>query len=194
MSRGDASKRLVALTFDAGSGAEGTEAILSVLRQNEVHATFFLTGNWVSKFPEIARKIADSGHELGNHSVSHPRFPDISDAQMIAEVTGAEERIKKATGADTKPLFRAPYGAYDARVLKVLRALGYINIYWSLDSTDWREESTAASISERVLEKAENGFIIVHHASPTKTAEALKVIIPGLKSKGFSIVTVSKLL
>ena len=185
---------MVALTFDAGSGAEGTEDILAVLREHEVRATFFLTGDWVTKFPDLTKKIASDGHEIGNHSFTHPRFPEISDDQMISEVSRTEDLIRKLTGVSTKPLFRAPFGSYDARVLRVLRGLGYVNIHWTLDSTDWLTESTAKSIAEQVLGKTGNGFIVVHHASPGKTAEALKATVPGLKSKGFSLVPVSKLL
>ncbi|MCL5959058.1 MAG: polysaccharide deacetylase family protein [Chloroflexi bacterium] len=192
--KGDASRPLVALTFDAGSDAEGTEAIMAVLRQYGVHSTFFLTGAWVKRYPDMARKMVADGHELGNHSFDHPDFTKISNARMVSEIAETEELIRKVTGVGTKPWFRAPFGAYDSRVLRVLHSVGYVSIYWTLDSADWRNETTARDVSDRVLGKTGNGYIVVHHASPQKTAEALKRIIPGLKRKDLSLVTLSKLL
>lgn len=192
--RGDAARPLVALTFDAGSGADGAETILDALREHGVRSTFFLTGAWVKRYPEMARRIAVEGHELANHSFSHPDFTQISDDRIRSEIASTEELIREETGLETKPLFRFPFGAYDARVLRALRAAGYLSIYWTLDSSDWREETTAPDIGERVLRGAGNGFIVVHHVSPKKTGEALRQIIPGLKARGFSLVTVSELL
>ena len=117
--------KVVALTFDAGANAAGLPSIESALRARNVRATFFLTGTWVRDFPAQANLIVQDGFLAGNHSVTHPYFTQLTDAQVNAEVQGAQRAILRANGADTRPLFRFPYGDVNSRVLGDVNGLGY---------------------------------------------------------------------
>lgn len=192
--RGSPERAQIALTFDAGSGARSTPAILAALRRYGVHTTFFMTGRWAESFPELLKQIAADGHEFGNHSYSHPDFTELSAEEMASELGRTEALVQKATGKTTKPWFRPPFGARNQRVLDELGALGYRSVYWTLDSTDWSAEATGPSVLQRVTENAVNGAIFVCHADSAATAEVLPQIIEGLRAQGFKLVKLSELL
>lgn len=194
ITRGDPSLPLVALTFDAGSGTGSTQRVLDILSENGVPATFFVTGRWAQANPSLLREVVAHGHEVGNHSYSHPDLTQLPDAEVVAQVEKTEAIIRETAGTSSMPYFRPPFGAYNARLLQLLEGLGYQGIYWTLDSTDWRPESTSLQIRSRVLGGANNGAIIVFHSAEPKTAEALPAIIQGLREKGYALVTLSSLL
>jgi len=136
---GDRSCMQVALTYDAGSGAAGAEAILDVLKKHGVTVTFFLTGKWAEQYPDLARRIALDGHEVGNHSYSHPDLTTLSDEEVLRQIRDAEEAITAATGRPPAPLFREPYGAYSDHERRLVRQAGYsYSIYWEVDTLDWQ--------------------------------------------------------
>ena len=194
--------KVVALTFDAGANAAGLPSISSTLRAKKVPATFFLTGNWVRDFPAQANMIAADGYLVGNHSVSHPYFTKLSDAQVTAQVQGAQQAILRANGADTRPLFRFPYGDVNSRVLADVNRLGYVSVRWTVDSLGWQGTSggqSVQSVTNRVLAAARPGEIVLMHlgSNPedgtTLDAAALPAIIDGLRARGYSFVTLRAL-
>lgn len=192
---GDKSQNRIALTFDCGGSESGvTLDILEVLSKDKVKGTFFLTGAWAEKFPELAKAIVAGGHEIGNHSYSHPDFTKIGNEAIKQEIRKGGEVIKDITGSGTKPLIRYPYGAYNIRVLNLAGGTGYTHsIHWSLDTIDWKQPSVQF-IVDRVLQSAKAGDIILFHIHGHNTAKASQQFIPALLDQGFQLVTVSELI
>ena len=123
----------VALTFDAAWGDEGTREILDILKKHDVRVTFFMTGDWVDKYPEEVQAIQAAGHDLGNHSQSHKNMTQLSEEEQGAEITEVHEKVKALTGVEMN-LFRAPYGAYNDSVILSAKELGYHTVQWSVDT------------------------------------------------------------
>ncbi|MBP2016649.1 peptidoglycan/xylan/chitin deacetylase (PgdA/CDA1 family) [Symbiobacterium terraclitae] len=190
---GDRSCSMVALTYDAGSGADGAEAILDVLREHGLQVTFFLTGRWAEQFPDLARRIADEGHEIANHTYSHPDLTTIPDEEVLQQIRDGEEAIRAATGRDPRPLFREPYGAFSEHERRLVRAAGYsYSIYWDVDTLDWTFPGVEAT-TERIL-RAQGGSIVLMHLNVADSAAATAAAIPVLQARGYEIVPVSRLL
>lgn len=188
---GDPGVPYVALTVNVFWGEEYLPAMLDIMQKYNVRATFFLGGSWVRKFPALARSIAQAGHELGNHSYSHP-YPDrLSREANQKEILRAEEEIFQATGQRTR-LYAPPYGEKGKAVLDAAAGLGYTTILWSVDTIDWQRPSPRI-ITRRVLDKVHNGAIILMHPT-APTVQALPEIISGLRARGYIPVTVSQLL
>jgi peptidoglycan/xylan/chitin deacetylase (PgdA/CDA1 family) len=183
----------MALTFDCGASAIPTPAILDALRAEGIRSTFFLTGQWVQQNPDLSRLIA-SEHEIANHSYTHPDFALLTNAQILAEMERAERMIQETTGHSTYPLWRAPFGSRNARILQTVAEEGWpYEIYWSADSGDWREISPQ-QVRANINAAASNGAIIVQHCGSTQTAVILGQVIADLEAKGFRLTTVSDLL
>lgn len=110
-------KPQVSVSFDAAWGADDTDELLRILKENDVKATFFLCGYWVEKYPEEVKKIAAEGHDLGNHSATHPHMSRISSEEIAQELQKCHENVKKLTGVEME-LFRPPFGEYDNHVIE----------------------------------------------------------------------------
>jgi polysaccharide deacetylase family sporulation protein PdaB len=188
----DTGEKKVAISFDAAWGADATSRLLEILRQHHVKTTFFLTGIWVKKYPEMVKAIAAEGHEIGNHSLTHPHFNSLSEAEIRKELADNDALIFSLTGKHTR-LFRPPFGEYDNLVLQTARSSGYEAIQWSVDSLDWQEIGKEA-ITERVLQNIRPGAIVLFHNNAKYTPEALPVILDTLQQQGYQIVPVSDLL
>ncbi|MBT9153974.1 MAG: Peptidoglycan-N-acetylmuramic acid deacetylase PdaA [Firmicutes bacterium] len=186
-------EKVLSLSFDAAWGADYTDDILAILHRHQVRATFFLVGFWVEKYPEVAKRIAAAGHEIGNHSSTHPNLVPLTVEQIALEVSRTHDILKETTGL-TPRLFRPPFGAYSNRVLETLTALGYHTIQWSIDSLDWRKEATPQSIVTRVTARAHPGAIVLFHNNATYTPEALEPILTHLREQGYSFVPIGDLL
>jgi peptidoglycan/xylan/chitin deacetylase (PgdA/CDA1 family) len=196
-------RRVVALTFDGGSGAQGVPLILDTLSREHVPGTFFLTGRWVATYPELARRIAaQPGNAIGNHTMSHPQLTGLSDDAGRREVTDADGWFHDVIGRDPRPLFRFPYGASDARTIHVVNSLGYRGIRWTIDTLGWEGRSggqSVDSVTARALEAAQPGEIVLMHvgASPdgsTLDADALGRVIDELRRRGYAFVSVREFL
>ncbi|MGI6295587.1 MAG: polysaccharide deacetylase family protein [Armatimonadota bacterium] len=184
----------VALTFDAGASSAPTSSILKTLKEAGLHVTFFLTGKWCEKDPELVKQIIAEGHEIANHSYSHPDFRKISDSAIVEQLQKTEDIVFKLTGASTKPFFRPPFGGRDKRVLSVAGEQGYTSIYWSLDSWDaFKKGITAQQIEDRILERIQGGDIVLMHCGSEPTAKQLPDLIEQINKRGFEIVKVSEL-
>lgn len=185
---------LVALTFDAGGVAGPAARVLAVLRERDVRATFFLSGQWIESYPQLAAQIGADGHELANHTYAHPDLRGLSNDRIAWELQFTDALIESATGRSPVPYFRPPFGARDARVVRVAGALGYRSIMWALDSADWRTDATRAGVASRVLRLARAGDVVVMHVASTATAAALGEILDGLAARGLQVVTVTEVL
>lgn len=186
-------EKVASLSFDAAWGADFTDDLLGILERHDIKATFFLVGFWVEKYPEVAKMISDAGHEIGNHSSTHPHMPTLSAEQIATEITRTHELIAAATGQQAR-LFRPPFGEYSNRVIETLDSLNYQTIQWSVDSLDWQDNMTAGDIIRRVTTRMHPGAIVLFHNNATFTPEALEPIISTLKAEGYSFVPIGELL
>ena len=187
-------EKKVALSFDAAWGNEDTQQILDILKKQDVHVTLFMTGEWVEKFPEDVKKIYEAGHDLGNHSATHPNMSQLSSEQCQEELQKVHTKVKELTGVDMN-LFRPPYGDYNDTVIQSATACGYYTIQWDVDSLDWKDYGVDSIIDTVVNHKnLQNGSIILCHNGAKYTAAALESLIIGLKEKGYEIVPVSELI
>jgi peptidoglycan/xylan/chitin deacetylase (PgdA/CDA1 family) len=194
VTRGDPSLPLIALTFDAGADRGASIQLLDVLRDRNVRATFFVTGQFADRYPDIMQRLVVDGHELANHSYSHPDFARLTEAQMRSEIQRATESIERTSGVKIAPLWRPPFGSRNARIIQIVEEEGLRSIYWTFDSGDWIEGATTQRVIDTDLRLAVNGAIVVHHVQPRATAEAMPTIIETLRARGFDLVTVTELL
>ena len=192
----------LALTFDDGPSA-WTPAILELLREHEARATFFLIGQRVRELPEGAREIAAAGHELGSHTLTHPRLTEIPDDEARAKILGGVEAFEEVLG-ERSPLFRAPGFHAGERELAMVSELGLEAVFADVDPEDWRPEVDSHAIFRGVLGGARDGAIVdLHDGYPppptrarddcTATVEALEHLLPCLRAEGYDLVTLSEL-
>lgn len=182
----------MALTFNVDWGEEYIPGILNVLETYQAKATFFITGRWAGKFPELTKQIAEKGHEIGNHGYSHPHPDQISKEKNQQEIIETEKAIEKSTKIKTI-LFAPPYGEHSNRVLEAADDLGYKTILWTIDTIDWDKSRSAEIIRAKVADKAEKGAIVLMHPTD-RTLKALPFILQDLKNKNFRPVTVSEVI
>jgi peptidoglycan-N-acetylglucosamine deacetylase len=193
---GDGQRPEICLTFDDGPGAS-TPVILDILKRTGVRATFFLLGQNVERYPELARRIAAEGHEIGNHSYSHPYLFWKTPGRILWEITRAQRVIEQETGRQPK-LFRPPYGVRWFGLFPILASSNLTPVMWSVSSVDWRFR--AARIVDRVCRRAKAGSIILlHDGVPQKeggerraTAEALEKILQKLQGR-YQFVAISEM-
>lgn len=184
--------KTVALSFDAAWGNEDTPELLRILAEHEVHATFFLVGGWADRYPESVRALAQGGHEVMNHSDTHPHCAQLTKEEIQAEINACSDKVEELTGV--RPwLFRCPYGEYNDTTISAVSELGMTAIQWDVDSLDWKGIS-ASEITERVLSKVRSGSIVLFHNAAEHTPEALPGIIEALQEQGYRIVPISELL
>ncbi|HOB08101.1 MAG: polysaccharide deacetylase family protein [Limnochordia bacterium] len=188
----DTPAKKIAVSFDATWGTDLTEEILAILREHEVKTTFFLAGYWVDKYPHYVIRIAEEGHEIGNHSYSHPHMNSLAFDAVVNELERNHAMIRELTGQDPF-LFRPPFGEYNNTVIKAADSLGYYTIQWSIDSLDWKN-TTADQIYQRVISQAQPGAIVLFHNAAKETPRALRRILPELIAQGYEIVPVSELI
>lgn len=174
----------LALTFDDGPTPGITERVLDQLARRNLHATFFLIGAKVDVSPRLARKIVEEGHDVANHSFTHPRLAGMSDAAVLQQLTRTQESITRACGV-TPAWFRPPYGAFRRDQGPLAAQLGLGVAYWSVDPKDWSQPGSSA-ITQRVLSAAQPGSIILLHDLHTQTADAVPAIFDGLIERAFT--------
>ncbi|MCC6176317.1 MAG: polysaccharide deacetylase family protein [Chloroflexi bacterium] len=200
--RGPAECQTVALTFDAGADRGYAELILDILREQQVPASFGMTGIWAEKNPDLVRRIVDDGHELINHTWDHgsftgfsPRTPTLGPAERRDQLDRTNELVVGLTGTSTRPYFRPPYGDLNDGVLKDVSDNGYdYTIMWTVDSLGWNH-LPAAGIVERCLSRAAPGAIYIFHVgADSQDAQALGTVIAGLREQGYGFVTITDLL
>ncbi len=194
----------VALTFDAEHAdrhlvaSDPGDQLLDLLGEAGLRATFFIQSRWASANPDLARRIADEGHLIGNHSASHARLTRLSDAGLRDDVGEAGSDVARITGADPRPWFRCPFGdgSDDPRVLGVLRQLGYRNVHWHVEPEDWEPSHSSTDVERAVVDgvlEHGDGAVVLMHSWPAATRGAVPVAVARLAEAGASFVTVDEL-
>ncbi len=184
--------KVVALSFDAAWGNEDTQTLIDILDRYQVHATFFVVGDWADRYPESVRALAQAGNEVMNHSSHHAHFSKLSETEILNDLNDCNARIEALTGV-SPVLFRCPYGEYDDHVIRTVNSAGMTAIQWDVDSLDWKGLS-ADEISRRVLSRVQPGSIVLFHNAAEHTPEALPTILESLLADGYTVVPVSQLL
>lgn len=184
--------KVVALSFDAAWGNEDTQTLIDILSKYNINATFFVVGQWVDKYPESVKALADSGNEIMSHSDDHAHFAQLSEEQIVSNINASNDKIENITGV-RPTLFRCPYGEYNDTVIKTVNGMGITPIQWDVDSLDWKELS-ADDICSRVLNNVKSGSIVLFHNAAKNTPEALPTIIESLIADGYTIVPISQIL
>lgn len=193
-------EKALALTINVDWGEEYIPGILEALDQGQAKATFFLTGRWASKNPELVKEILARGHEIGNHGYSHPHPDRLSVTANEQEVIKTEKIIEDLTGHKTR-YYAPPYGEKGAPGLKAAENLGYQTILWTLDTVDWRPESSPEIIAQRILypsirfgiKPKKQGAIVLMHPKEN-TLKALPRILKELNREGFRMLKLSELI
>ena len=172
--------------------ADDIDSILETLKNNNVHITFFIVGEWADKYPEAVKKIYEAGHEIGSHSNTHPHVNNLSSEKNLEEIQLSVNKIEKITGI--KPtLYRAPYGEYNNTVIKTAQENGYYTIQWNLDTLDYKG-LTGEEMWKRLKNKLNKGSIILSHNGTKHTADSLDILIKNIQDNGFKVTTVSELI
>lgn len=189
-------EKYVALTFDDGPHPRNTPLILDILKENDAHATFFTIGVNVTYYPDLVCRALSEGHEIGNHTFSHPELLNASKQTVLSEICDASNAVKNACG-ETPIYFRPPQGRCRDEVIAAAEEAEMTIILWSIDTRDWAGNSVE-HIVEEVMNVVQPGDIILFHdyasGADYVTPEALRVLLPQLRAAGYEMVTVSKLL
>lgn len=195
-------KKVVALTFDDGPNGQATEQVLNILQQEKIQATFFLVGDNVLKYPDIARQITAQGNEVGNHTMHHTHLlPFATPGVIRKDLNETNEIIFENTG-QYPALFRPPFGFRTPWVIDTAQDDGFIVVTWNDLTTDYLPAETAAQVKKNILSRVKPGTIIVlhdgygtkHGANRDDMITALPQIIEALKAQGYSFDTVSQLM
>jgi peptidoglycan/xylan/chitin deacetylase (PgdA/CDA1 family) len=188
--------RVIALTFDGGSGAQGAASVLATLKAAHVPATFFLTGDFARSFPKAVAAISAGRYLVGNHTMSHLHLTQLSSVTATDQINDAEDQLDAVLGGIRRPWFRFPFGEYDSRTLRLVHNLGYGAIGWTVDTLGWQGKQAGGvdDIVTRVHAALRPGAIVLMHlgANPddgtTYDADALQAVIAMVRSAGYSFV------
>lgn len=188
----ETSEKKIALSFDAAWGDEYTGDILDTLDKYKVKSTFFLVGFWLDKYPENVKEIAKRGHDIGNHSTTHPNMSQLSAEKMAEEINITGKKIEELT--NKKPtLFRPPFGDYNDTLINTCKENGYYTIQWDIDSLDWKELGVQPVV-DIVTRNVRNGSIVLFHNNAKYIKEYLPLVIERLQESGYEIVPISELI
>lgn len=182
----------VSLTMNCAWNADDIDSILDTLNKYNIKITFFIVGDWVDKYPEAVKKINENGHEIGNHSNTHPHINKLNIDKNCEEITKCSEKLKNITGKEVN-LYRCPYGEYNNTVINAANSLNYYPIQWSLDTLDYTG-LTGNEMWNRLDRKLKKGDIILMHNGTKHTADSLELLIKNIQSKGFEIKKVSDII
>ena len=185
-------EKKISLTINCAWNADDIDIILNTLNKYQIHVTFFMVGEWIDKFPDAVKKIATAGHEIGNHSNTHPHVNNLSLEKNEQQIRLCADKIEKLTGKRSN-LYRGPYGEYNDVVIKAAEMQNHKAIQWSLDTLDYKG-LTGSQMWERLKDKIKQGDIILMHNGTEHTAESLDKIISNIQQKGFKIVPISELI
>ena len=183
---GNPEKPYVYLTFDAGYEAGYTEKILDVLKENDVKATFFITGHYLNSAGDLVKRMIDEGHIVGNHTVNHYSMPDIDDEKIKEEVTKLHTAVYEKYGYEMKYI-RPPKGEYSQRTLALTKSLGYTTVMWSFAYDDWDEAKQGREEygKEKILSNIHNGCVMLLHSTSKDNSNILDSVIKEIKNMGY---------
>lgn len=185
-------EKVVSISFDAAWGNEQTQTLLDILDKYKVKSTFFLVGQWVEKYPDSVKDIYKAGHDVGNHSSTHPHMPQMSSKQMLDELNDCNDKVEKLIGK-RPTVFRPPYGDYNNALVETVNSINMYCVQWDIDSLDWKDP-TPQQMVDRIKKKLQPGSIILLHNGAKNTPEALPQIIEMIKGEGYEIVPITQIL
>ena len=193
---GDASQKVIYLTFDAGYENGCTEKILDVLKKHNVPAAFFLVGHYMEKNGDLVRRMADEGHTVGNHTMHHPDMSKIADKEAFSkELLELETLYKDITGKDMPKYYRPPQGIYSEENLKMAKELGYKTVFWSLAYVDWNNDSqpTKEQAFSKLLPRIHNGAVVLLHSTSQTNAQILDELLYKWEDAGYTFAPIDDL-
>lgn len=189
--QGNETQPVIAFACNVFWGEEYLPQMLDTLDAKNIKITFFIGGSWAKRYPDMLKEIAKRGHEIANHSYSHPHPNRLSRQENQEQIQKTEKLVEEVTGIKTS-LYAPPYGEFNETVLLAANELGYRTIMWSIDTIDWKRPPVDI-LQNRVLKKLHKGAIILMH--PTEpTAQALPGLISEIEKQGYTISTVSSIL
>jgi Predicted xylanase/chitin deacetylase len=188
--QGNTGTKAVAITVNVDWGEEFIPAMLDEFKKNNALVTFFVTGRWAEKNPELLKQMAAAGHSIQNHGYKHVHFNQLSPTEVTSEIKKAEDIIFGITGTRST-FFASPYGEYNAQLTRAVNSINYQQIMWSADTIDWQRPDPA-TIVNRVIKKVHNDAIILMH--PTEpTVKALPDMLKQLKEQNYQMITIDKI-
>jgi peptidoglycan-N-acetylmuramic acid deacetylase len=194
--KGDPANKNIYLTFDNGYENGYTGKVLNVLKQQQVPATFFVTGHYLESAPDLVKRMAQEGHIVGNHSWHHPDMTRITNEKIRQELEMVREKTEELTGQKTMNYLRPPRGVFSERTMAVAKKEGYLHIFWSLAFKDWevdRQKGAQYSYNE-VMKQIHPGAILLLHTVSKDNADALDSIITELKKRGYTFKSLDDLM
>ncbi|RSL29151.1 polysaccharide deacetylase family sporulation protein PdaB [Salibacterium salarium] len=192
--RADIEEKKVALTFNISWGEDRALPILDTLKENDITATFFISGAWAERHPEITERIVEDGHTIGNHGYRYEHYPRLDDDEIVRDLNLSHKKIKDVTELDVK-YFRPPHGDFNKTVLEKIEQFGYSTVHWSVGGNDWNNPGVEQIVAN-ITEDVEPGDVILLHASDSakQTGDALPSILTELKNQNYSFVNIEELI
>ncbi len=187
------SRKRVAITFDAAWTADEVDELIGVLDKYDAKVTVFAVGEWVEKYPDAVKKLADAGHELANHSDAHKHLDSMTNEEFCTDVKACNKRIEEITGMPVT-LYRGPYGEYNDMAVAAIAEMGMYYLQWDCDSLDWKPNYTVDMVVQAALKNIRSGSVILMHIGAEPMIKALPVILERLNSEGYSFVTAGELI
>lgn len=190
--KGNIDEKVIAFTCNVDWGEEYLPKMFEIFKENNIHITFFVTGKWAEKNTDLLIKMKELGHEIGSHGYSHKDYGNLNYEENKNEIKKANDIIMEKTGLE--PVFFAPpSGSYNDQTVIAAKEFGYKVIMWDVDTIDWRKDSTKEKITSRVMNKVQNGSIVLMHPKE-ETIKALPTIIKLLTDRGYKIGKVSDII
>lgn len=193
---GDTSKKVIYLTFDAGYENGNMPAILDALKKHNVHATFFVVGNFIKTCPDLVKRIVAEGHQVGNHTYNHPNMSNISSKEAFQKELGdLEKSYEEVTGQKMTKYYRPPQGKYSTHNLEMAKEMGYKTFFWSLAYVDWLQDKqpTKEAAFKKLLSRIHPGAIVLLHSTSKTNAEILDELLTKWEEMGYTFGTLDDL-
>lgn len=193
--RGDPTKKIIYLTFDNGYENGYTEQILNTLKKEQVPATFFLTGHYVTSASELVKRMVEDGHTIGNHSDKHPNMARLSEKQMLTEWQSFDAKLKAVAGIERTYVARPPEGVFNEQLLSIGQKYEYRHIFWSIAFKDWEKDVVRGAdyAYNELTKQLHPGAIVLMHTVAKDNAEALPMFIKEAKKQGYSFGSIEDL-
>jgi len=190
---GNEKDKYVYLTFDNGYEAGYTAQILNVLKENNVKATFFITGHYLNTSADLVERMIAEGHIVGNHTVNHPSIPELNNEEIKKEITKLHTSVYEKFGYEMRYL-RPPRGEFSERTLNLTKSLGYTTVMWSVAYDDWDENKQGREeyAKEKIMSNIHNGAVILLHSNSKDNANILDYVIKEIKKQGYEIKTLDE--
>ena len=190
---GDSEDKTIYLTFDEGYENGCTGRILDILKEKNVTATFYVTLDYAKSSPELVSRMINEGHEVGNHSCTHPSLPDISDDMVFEEIHGLESYISDNFGGYKTVTVRPPRGEFSVRTLELARNMGYDTVLWSFAYNDWNtdDQPDKDKAYKRITSATHNGAIYLLHAVSETNTAVLSDVIDYWQENGYCVKSIS---